>query len=57
MKACAFSAAPANAVGVVKQAADLVTVEGGGRGAVRAVCEHILQAQDKLDAFLNSGIH
>ncbi|WVH09121.1 MAG: 3-deoxy-D-manno-octulosonate 8-phosphate phosphatase [Fluviibacter phosphoraccumulans EoVTN8] len=57
MKACAFSAAPANAVGIVKQTADLVTVECGGRGAVRAVCEHILQAQDKLDAFLTSGIH
>ena len=57
MKACAFSAAPANAVATVKQAASLVTTEGGGRGAVRTVCEHILQAQGKLDAFLNSGIH
>ena len=57
MKACAFSAAPANAVSIVKQTADLVTVENGGRGAVRAVCEHILQAQDKLNDFLNSGIH
>lgn len=57
MKACAFSAAPANAVSIVKQTAELVTVENGGRGAVRAVCEHILQAQDKLNDFLNSGIH
>ena len=57
MKACAFSAAPANAVSIVKQTADLVTVENGGRGAVRTVCEHILQAQDKLNDFLNSGIH
>lgn len=57
MKACAFSAAPANAVSIVKQTADLVTVENGGRGAVRAVCEHILQAQGKLNDFLNSGIH
>lgn len=57
MKACAFSAAPVNAVGIVKQSADLVTAESGGRGAVRTVCEHILQAQGKLDAFLNSGIH
>lgn len=57
MKACAFSAAPVNAVSIVKQTASLVTVEGGGRGAVRTVCEHILQAQGKLDAFLSSGIH
>ena len=57
MKACAFSAAPANAVAIVRAQADLVTVERGGDGAVRTVCEHILQAQGKLDAFLNSGIH
>ena len=57
MKACAFAAAPANAVAIVKQTANLVTAEGGGRGAVRTICEHILQAQGKLDAFLTSGIH
>ena len=57
MKACAFAAAPINAVRVVRDAAHLVTEEHGGRGAVRTVCEHILQAQGKLDAFLTSGIH
>mgnify|MGYP000594303491 FL=1 len=57
MKACAFSAAPANAVAIVREHADLVTVERGGDGAVRAVCEDILKAQNKLDTFLNSGIH
>lgn len=57
MKACAFSAAPANAVTIVREQATLVTTERGGDGAVRAVCEHILKAQNKLDAFLNSGIH
>lgn len=57
MKACAFAAAPANAVHVVRLAAHLVTVETGGRGAVRTVCEHILEAQGKLDGFLTSGIH
>jgi 3-deoxy-D-manno-octulosonate 8-phosphate phosphatase (KDO 8-P phosphatase) len=57
MKACAFSAAPANAVAVVRAQATLVTAERGGDGAVRAVCEHILEAQHKLEAFLNSGIH
>ena len=29
----------------------------GGDGAVRSVCEYILKAQNKLDAFLHSGIH
>ena len=57
MKACAFSAAPANAVAIVRDHADFVTTERGGDGAVRTVCEHILSAQNKLDAFLNSGIH
>ena len=57
MKACGFSAAPANAVAIVREHADLVTVERGGDGAVRAVCEDILKAQNKLDTFLNSGIH
>ena len=57
MKACAFSAAPANAVAIVRDHADFVTTERGGDGAVRKVCEHILSAQNKLDAFLNSGIH
>ena len=57
MKACAFAAAPANAVAVVRAQADLVTAERGGDGAVRTVCEHILKAQNKLDAFLNTGIH
>jgi 3-deoxy-D-manno-octulosonate 8-phosphate phosphatase (KDO 8-P phosphatase) len=57
MKASGFSAAPANAVAIVREHADLVTVERGGDGAVRTVCEHILKAQNKLDAFLHSGIH
>ena len=57
MQACAFSAAPANAVAIVREHAQLVTNERGGDGAVRTVCEHILKAQDKLDGFLKSGIH
>ena len=57
MKACAFSAAPANAVAVVREQADFVTTERGGDGAVRTVCEHILEAQNQLAVFLNSGIH
>ena len=57
MQACAFSAAPANAVAIVREQANLVTPERGGEGAVRTVCEAILNAQNKLDAFLRSGIH
>lgn len=39
--------AVADAVQEVRQAADLVTRSGGGRGAVREVCEWLLRAQGK----------
>lgn len=42
-----FSVAVADAAVYVKEAADYVTVEKGGRGAVREVCEMILQVQGK----------
>lgn len=41
--------APANAVAIVRQYADLVTANPGGRGAVREVCEFILAAKGLLD--------
>ncbi|MCW5198448.1 HAD hydrolase family protein [Desulfobulbus sp. F4] len=43
---CAF--APANAVQEVRQRADYVTELGGGNGAVREVCELILEAKGLL---------
>lgn len=42
--------APANAVSIVRQHADLVTVATGGHGAVREAAEFILSAQGQLDA-------
>jgi 3-deoxy-D-manno-octulosonate 8-phosphate phosphatase (KDO 8-P phosphatase) len=42
-----FSVAVADAIEVVKKSADYVTKNKGGNGAVREVCEMILQAQGK----------
>jgi 3-deoxy-D-manno-octulosonate 8-phosphate phosphatase (KDO 8-P phosphatase) len=42
-----FSAAVANAVSVVKKSVDFVTNNPGGRGAVREICDLILQGQGK----------
>ena len=44
--------APANAVGVVREHADLVTTARGGEGAVREACDFILAAQGKRDDLL-----
>ena len=40
--------APANAVAIVRQHADFVTLHRGGEGAVREACEFILTAQGRL---------
>ena len=52
MDACGFSAAPADCHEMVKTYARLVSSKIGGRGAVREVCEFILDAQGKLDEAL-----
>lgn len=52
MAACGFSAAPADAHDLAKRHARLISGKNGGRGAVREVCEFILDAQGKLDAVL-----
>jgi 3-deoxy-D-manno-octulosonate 8-phosphate phosphatase (KDO 8-P phosphatase) len=44
-----FSAAVADAVDVVKKSVDYITKNKGGNGAVREVCEMILQAQGKWE--------
>lgn len=41
-----------NGAPIVQQTADYVTTKAGGHGAVREVCELILQAQGKYDAFI-----
>lgn len=52
MDACGFSAAPADAHEMVKDQALYVASKIGGRGAVREVCEFILDAQGKLEEAL-----
>lgn len=52
LRACGFSAAPANGHPFVHRHVDLVTTRSGGHGAVREVCDHILDAQHKLDMLL-----
>lgn len=52
MDACGFSAAPADANARLLPYARFVSGMNGGRGAVREVCEFILDAQGKLDAAL-----
>lgn len=44
-----FSVAVADAMVYVKKAADYITEENGGRGAVREICEIILQVQGKWE--------
>jgi 3-deoxy-D-manno-octulosonate 8-phosphate phosphatase (KDO 8-P phosphatase) len=46
--------APANAVAIVRQHADLVTASSGGNGAVREACEFILAAKGLLDSLHKS---
>lgn len=46
-KMAGFSASVADACEEALRAADFVTRAGGGKGAVREVCELILKAQDK----------
>jgi len=47
LKHVGFSAAVADAVDVVKKSVDYVTKNKGGHGAVREICEMILQIQGK----------
>lgn len=49
MRACGFSAAPANAHPFVRAHAAYVCQLPGGAGAVREVCDFILAAQGALD--------
>ena len=54
MQRVGFAIAVQNAHGFVKQHCDWVTSGSGGGGAVREVCDFILQAQGLLDARHNS---
>lgn len=52
IRAVGFGIAVANAQPVVAEHADYKTARSGGDGAVREICDLILQAQGKLDAIL-----
>lgn len=54
LRTCGFSATVADGHGFVREHVNLVTSRGGGRGAVREVCDFILDAQDKLRPMLES---
>ena len=52
MDACGFSATPVDSHDLAKRYARFISCKPGGRGAVREVCEFILEAQGKLDEAL-----
>ncbi len=49
---CGFAASVPNAPEAVRSRVHYVTRAAGGRGAVREICEFVLDAQGKLDAAL-----
>ena len=52
MRLCALAIAPADAMDMVKQKADIVTVRTGGHGAVREAVEIILKRMDLFDTVM-----
>lgn len=52
LKRVGFAVAVNDAVSEAKQAAHYITSQRGGRGAVREVCDLILQGQEKWDRLL-----
>jgi len=53
LRDCGFSASVSDGHAFVHEHVDFVTAHGGGRGAVRELCDFILAAQGKLDAMLD----
>ncbi len=56
MQLAGLSISPADAHPQVRQFADMVTMQDGGKGAVREICDEILKAQDKFDAIIDKYI-
>ena len=54
LRACGFSAAPADAHEFVRRHVCHVARNTGGRGAVREVCDFLLASQGRLDAMLSA---
>jgi 3-deoxy-D-manno-octulosonate 8-phosphate phosphatase (KDO 8-P phosphatase) len=54
LRACGFSAAPADGHEFVRRHVGYVASLPGGRGAVREVCDYLLAAQGRLEAMLSA---
>ena len=54
MRLCGFAAAVAGAHKTALNAADYITQAQGGKGAVRELCDYILQVQGKYDALVEA---
>lgn len=52
LTACGFSATVADGHAFVREHVSYIAAKGGGRGAVREVCDYILASQGKLDDML-----
>ena len=57
MKKVGLAIAVADAVELVRQAAHIITTRPGGQGAVREVCETILQAQGHWQSVIEKLFH
>lgn len=57
MKRVGFAVAVKNAPAIIAQHADYITKAKPGRGAVREVCELILEAQQKLESVIQSYLN
>ena len=55
MKRAGFAVATADAIDEVKELADYVTKAPGGRGAIREICEVILDSMGKWDDMGRKG--
>lgn len=53
MKLAGLSISPADAHPFVQKYADIVTMQNGGKGAVREICDEILKAQNKFETIIN----
>ena len=54
LRSCGFSATVSDGHAFVQEHVDHVCQKGGGRGAVREVCDFILRSQGKLDSMLSA---
>lgn len=53
MSLCAFKACPSDAAIEIRQICNYVSVNKGGDGAARDICEYILKCQNQLASFIN----